>query len=173
MRTALQVNPDDPDWETTAAGRPYSYKYGYGSLNGIEFVKAAQTWQSVKPQIWIDLPTIQLNNGSMNSFGATSGGEDIDADGVQSKLTVTKELLEQRNFDKLEHITVKVWITHKRRGDVEVELVSPNGVKSILAARRHGDIADTGYPGWTFMTVKHWYAFDSWAPWGRWLMTFV
>ena len=93
MRTALQVNPDDPDWETTAAGRPYSYKYGYGSLNGIEFVKAAQTWQSVKPQIWIDLPTIQLNNGSMNSFGATSGGEDIVADGVQSKLTVTKELL--------------------------------------------------------------------------------
>ena len=84
-----------------------------------------------------------------------------------------KELLEQRNFDKLEHITVKVWITHKRRGDVEVELVSPNGVKSILAARRHGDIADAGYPGWTFMTVKHWYALDSWAPGGRWLTTFV
>ncbi|RDX56377.1 hypothetical protein OH76DRAFT_1395493 [Lentinus brumalis] len=156
VRTALQVNPDDPDWETTAAGRPYSYKYGYGSLNGVEFIKAAQEWQSVKPQIWVDLPTIQLNNGSMDSFGATSGGEDIAADGVQSKITVTKELLEQRNFDKLEHITVKVWITHRRRGDVEVELVSPNGVKSVLAARRYGDNADSGYPGWTFMTVKHW-----------------
>ncbi|KAH9945793.1 peptidase S8/S53 domain-containing protein [Epithele typhae] len=124
VRTALQVNPDDPDWEMTAAGRPYSYKYGYGSLSGIEFVKASQTWKTVKPQTWIDLPVIQVNNGT----------------------------LDKHNFEGLEHITVRVWITHTRRGDVEVELVSPKGVKSILAARRNGDSADTGYPGWTFMT---------------------
>ncbi|KAI0748474.1 peptidase S8/S53 domain-containing protein [Daedaleopsis nitida] len=156
VRTALQVNPDDPDWEKTASGRPYSYKYGYGSLNGLAFVKAAQEWESVKPQAWADIPAVQLNGGVMDSFGNSSGGEHIGSNGVESKLTVTKEFLEQNNFEKLEHVTVKVWITHKRRGDVEVELVSPKGIKSVLAARRHGDNANTGYPGWQFMTVKHW-----------------
>ncbi|KAI0705889.1 peptidase S8/S53 domain-containing protein [Cytidiella melzeri] len=156
IRTAVHVNPDDPDWEMTAAGRPYSYKYGYGGINGIDFVHAAKDWQSVKPQGWIDLPTIQVNNGSMNLFHNASGGEDITDDGVSSTMTVTKETLELHNFEKLEHITVKVWITHTRRGDVEVELISPHGVRSVLGARRTRDSATTGYPGWQFSTVKHW-----------------
>ncbi|KAL1944799.1 hypothetical protein VTO73DRAFT_3229 [Trametes versicolor] len=156
VRTALQVNPDDPDWESTASGRMYSYKYGFGSLNGYEFVKAAQDWQPVKPQGWIDLPVVQLNNGTMDVDEKAQGGQPILPDGVESKLTITREMLDEHNFEKLEHITVKVWITHTRRGDVEVELISPHGIRSILAARRNSDNAKTGYPGWTFMTVKHW-----------------
>ncbi|KAJ8496835.1 hypothetical protein ONZ51_g888 [Trametes cubensis] len=137
VRTAVQVNPDDPDWEPTAAGRWYSYKYGYGGLNGYEFVKAAQDWQPVKPQAWVDLPVVQLNNGTMDSFENAEGGEPIPPDGIESKITITQEMLEQHNFEKLEHITVKVWITH-------------------TPSRRNSDNAKTGYPGWTFMTVKHW-----------------
>jgi len=37
-----------------------------------------------------------------------------------------------------------------------VELVSPNGIKSMLAAPRAADDANTGFPGWRFMSVKHW-----------------
>ena len=92
----------------------------------------------------------------MDSFWNASGGSPIPAEGIESKMTVTKEILEEHNFGGREHITVKVWITHTRRGDVEVEVVSPNGIKSILAARRYGDNANTGFPGWTFMSVKHW-----------------
>ena len=102
---------------------------------------------------------VQLNNGTMDSFENAEGGEPIPPDGIESKITITQEMLEQHNFEKLEHITVKVWITHTRRGDVEVELVSPNGIRSILASRRNSDNAKTGYPGWTFMTVKHWCVF--------------
>ncbi|KAI0077117.1 hypothetical protein K474DRAFT_1662048 [Panus rudis PR-1116 ss-1] len=156
VRTGLHVNPDDPDWEMTAAGRPYSYKYGYGSLDGYKFVKAAQEWQLVKPQGWIDMPIVQLKNGTMDLFRSANGGEPIVEGGVNSTMEVTQEMLTNGNLEKLEHITVKVWITHTRRGDVEVELVSPNGVKSILAGKRHGDTDKTGFPGWTFMTVKHW-----------------
>ncbi|KAI1794703.1 peptidase S8/S53 domain-containing protein [Ganoderma leucocontextum] len=156
VRTAWQVSPTDPDWEKTAAGRPYSYKYGFGSLSGVAFVKAAQTWKLVNPQTWIDLPVVQVNNGTMDSSREASGGSPIPADGVESKVTVTKEMLKEHNFATLEHVTVKVWITHTRRGDVEVELVSPNGIKSVLAGRRYGDSATTGFHGWTFMTVKHW-----------------
>ncbi len=156
VRTAWQVSPTDPDWEKTAAGRPYSYKYGYGSLSGLSFVKAAQTWKLVNPQTWVDLSVVQVNNGTMDDSREASGGTPIPENGVQSKITVTKEMLAEHNFATLEHVTVKVWITHTRRGDVEVELVSPNGIKSVLAGRRYGDSATTGFPGWTFMSVKHW-----------------
>jgi len=71
-------------------------------------------------------------------------------------MTVTEDMLRENNFESLEHINVKVWINHTKRGDVEVEIVSPNGIKSILASMRRSDNAQTGYPGWTFMSVKHW-----------------
>ncbi|PSR77612.1 hypothetical protein PHLCEN_2v7802 [Hermanssonia centrifuga] len=156
VQTAVKINPDDPDWETNAVGRHYSYKYGYGALNGVEFVNAAMEWESVKPQAWLEMPAIQIADGTMDIFQSATGGETITQDGLTSTMQMTEDLLEEHNFEALEHITVKVWITHTRRGDVEVELVSPNGVKSILAAKRHGDGANTGYPGWTFSTVKHW-----------------
>lgn len=150
------INPDDPDWEDTAIGRRFSYKYGYGSLDAYAFVKAAQTWNLVKPQGWIVMDWLQLNNGVMTADGEMSGGEHIGQGGVTSRMTVTRELLAENNFDTLEHITVKVWISHTRRGEVEVELVSPNGVKSVLAGPRKYDQSADGFPGWTFMTVKHW-----------------
>lgn len=156
VRTGRHINPDDPDWESTAVGRPYSYKYGYGALSGVDFVNAATTWQSVKPQAWIEMPTIQIENGTMDIFQTMSGGAVIVSGGVTSTMQVTEDLLREHNFEKLEHVTVKVWIQHTRRGDVEVELVSPNGIRSVLAGRRHDDAATTGFPGWTFSTIKHW-----------------
>jgi len=86
-----------------------------------------------------------------------SGGEPIGPGGVSNKITVTADALKEHNFETLEHVTVRVWIDHSKRGDVSVELLSPNGIKSALAAPRAGDIADTGFQGWRFMTVKHWY----------------
>jgi kexin len=64
--------------------------------------------------------------------------------------------LEAYNLEGLEHVTIRVWITHTRRGDVEVEITSPKGVTSVLAATRRQDSDPTGYPGWQFMTLKHW-----------------
>lgn len=156
VHTAKLINPDDPDWEDTAAGRRFSYKYGYGSLDAYTYVKAAQTWELVKPQAWLMTNVIQLNNGVMTAEGEMTGGQTIAAGGVTSKMAVTRELLAENNFGALEHITVKVWISHTRRGEVEVELVSPNGIRSVLAGKRKFDQSRDGFPGWTFMTVKHW-----------------
>lgn len=158
VRTAQLVNPEDPDWEDTAAGRPYSYKYGYGKIDAFDYVTAAQSWKTVKPQAFFDMPAIQIAGGTMNKELEFSGGELIIPGGVRSSMSVTKAQLAEENFEALEHITVKVWISHTRRGDVEVELVSPSGIKSVLAAPRASDTDNTGYPGWTFMTVKHWCA---------------
>ncbi|TFK30024.1 kex protein [Coprinopsis marcescibilis] len=156
VQSARMINPEDPDWEPTTIGRRYSYKYGYGVLDAELFIKAAKDWKLVKPQAWFSSDTPILENGAMDVNGTYSGGTLIGPGGVTSTLEVTPEMLTNNNFETLEHINVKVWINHTRRGDVEVELVSPNGVKSILGNKRASDTANTGYPGWMFMSVKHW-----------------
>jgi kexin len=93
-----------------------------------------------------------MNATSQEMFG----GEPIVSGGVTSSSVVTKAMMDSENFEKLEHITVQVWISHAKRGDVEVEIVSPAGIKSVLAAPRTEDSDPSGYPGWTFMSVKHW-----------------
>ncbi|KAJ7735426.1 peptidase S8/S53 domain-containing protein [Mycena olivaceomarginata] len=156
VETARMINPDDEDWDTTAAGRKYSSKFGYGVLDGLRFVQAAREWQLVKPQAWLQTRTIQIEGGTMNPMQTYSGGEVIGLGGVSSKISVKWDQLQDANFEKLEHITVRVWIDHTRRGDVEVELTSPGGIRSVLAEKRKGDSATTGFPGWRFMTIKHW-----------------
>lgn len=155
------VDPKDHDWERTAAGRLYNNKFGYGALDAYAYVKAAQTWKLVKPQAWLHSDTIQINGGRTHDYGhenySYEGGEKIRSHGFESALSITKEMLLDNNLESLEHIDVRVWISHSRRGDVEVELISPNGIKSVLAKKRPFDDATTGYPGWRFMTVKHWY----------------
>ncbi|KAF7363769.1 PHOMO B domain-containing protein [Mycena sanguinolenta] len=156
VETARMINPEDEDWDTTAAGRKYSSKYGYGVLDGLRFVQAAKEWELVKPQARMQTRTIQIEGGTMKPMGNYSGGEPIGPEGVSNVLLVTSEQLQDANFEKLEHIVVRVWIDHSRRGDVVVELTSPAGIKSVLAEKRRGDSAKTGFPGWTFMTIKHW-----------------
>jgi kexin len=120
-------------------------------------VKKAQEWKLVKPQVWFHTKTARLGAGVMTSKKQYSGGIPIVAGGVSNAIEVTPDMLKNSNFEKLEHINVRVWIQHMKRGDVEVEVVSPSGIRSILAAKRSGDQATTGFPGWMFMTVKHWY----------------
>ncbi|KAH6912118.1 kex protein [Coprinopsis sp. MPI-PUGE-AT-0042] len=163
--TARRINEDDRDWQhNTNSGRWYSYKYGFGAMDASRYVAKAKEWTLVGPQAWYETETIQLDKGEMDEEEEFSGGTYIDPDGVTSKITVTQAQVTNANLDVtrgeegkgLEHVTVKVWIAHTRRGDVRVELVSPNGVKSVLAAPRERDDAVTGFPGWTFMSVKHW-----------------
>ncbi|KAK8861683.1 hypothetical protein IAR55_002506 [Kwoniella newhampshirensis] len=185
VRHCVFFNPDDPDWEKTAAGRMFSYKYGYGRLDAGLFVEAAEKWNLVKPQAWFDSPAVYLpttfptttpadvsrrqEDASDSDIEPTPSqnqtepeqvipptGSFITEDGVTSTYEVTQGMLDDSNFERLEHITVRVWIDHQRRGDVEVEILSPNGVTSVLSRQRRFDDADTGYPGWKFMSLKHW-----------------
>ncbi|KDR67664.1 hypothetical protein GALMADRAFT_283420 [Galerina marginata CBS 339.88] len=160
VETARKVNPDDPDWERTASGRLYSYKYGYGALDAYAYVKAAQTWKLVKPQAWIHTETVQINGGKLHSLGHHKydyeGGDPIGPNGIEHKTTITKEMMLENNLESLEHIDVRVWINHSRRGDVKIEIVSPNGIRSVLAAGRKNDESTSGFPGWRLNTIKHW-----------------
>ncbi|KAM0792244.1 hypothetical protein ACM66B_004938 [Microbotryomycetes sp. NB124-2] len=143
VRTAVQVNPEDPDWQMTASGRYYNHKYGFGKLDAYAIVQAARTWDLVKPQTWWASET-------------AVSGKAITAQGTTSDIIVKRDELTAGNFEKLEHVTITVHIAHSRRGNLEIELDSPKGMKSILARQRRFDDDKDGMPGWVFMTVKHW-----------------
>ncbi|KAJ9107852.1 hypothetical protein QFC19_002758 [Naganishia cerealis] len=194
VNTAAHFNPDDPDWEKTATGRLFSYKYGYGRVDAGAFVHAARDWQLVKPQAWFDSPAIYLSDNKSSikrqeidldladnddDKGDAVGNDEtltgpadvivsepapitlpsgvlITEQGIASTYTITQTMLNDLNFERLEHVTVRVWIDHEYRGDVEVELTSPNGVQSVLARPRRFDDSQEGFDGWKFMSMKHW-----------------
>ncbi|KAJ3900984.1 peptidase S8/S53 domain-containing protein [Lentinula edodes] len=192
VRTAIPINydpsstlpssPSDTDYELTAAHRPFSYAFGYGAIDAYTFVHAALKWDLVPRQTWIRTRTVVLGDGKMTKdkvfsggipFGQSKNGGEVS---VSSTLEVTEKMMSRALLSPqgLEHVNVRVWIDHQRRGDVRVEIVSPNGIKSILAGVSSGgeggrkyDKAKTGFPGWLFMSVKHW---DE-NPLGTWTIT--
>lgn len=143
VQNAVQIHADDDDWQMTPSGRYFNHKYGWGKLDAARMVKAARSFELVKPQAWWE-----------SQFSVSE--HPLTAEGTTATIDVSREQLDAANFEQLEHITVTVFISHQRRGNVEVELHSPSGMVSILARARRFDEANTGFPGWVFMTVKHW-----------------
>ncbi|MEE6459413.1 hypothetical protein FKM82_000626 [Ascaphus truei] len=56
----------------------------------------------------------------------------------------------------LEHVIVRITITHPRRGDLAIYLTSPSGTRSQLLANRLFDHSMEGFKNWEFMTTHCW-----------------
>lgn len=154
MQTAVPFDPPGEfqnvpaelaDWQETAIGKKFSHKFGYGKLDAYAIVEAAKVFQMVKPQAWYNSPWVHIKHDIPQG--------DV---GLASTIKVTKEELAEANLERLEHITVTMNIAHTRRGDLSVELRSPENVVSHLSATRSNDISMEGYVDWTFMSVVHW-----------------
>ncbi|KAH0558442.1 hypothetical protein GP486_004899 [Trichoglossum hirsutum] len=144
-QTAVPVNIEDGSWQPTWVGKNYSHKFGYGKLDSYAIVEAAKTFKSVKPQAWYYSPWLHVNHH------IPEGNQ-----GLVSGIEITEEDLKQANLERLEHVTVTMNVAHARRGDLSVDLISPNGVKSFLSETRFNDDSTLGYKDWTFMSVTHW-----------------
>jgi kexin len=145
MDTAVPINLDSGDWQDTTIGKKFSHTYGYGKLDSYAIVEAAKTWKKVKPQAWYYSPWIHVNQG------IPQGDQ-----GVAVGFEVTEEMLKEANLERLEHVTVTMNIEHGRRGDLSVDLISPNNIVSHLSVTRKFDDSTSGYDDWTFMSVAHW-----------------
>ena len=144
METAVPVNEDE-DWQPTYIGKKYSHTYAYGKMDAYALVQKAKTWKSVKPQAFLKTKWQHIRHE------IPQGDQ-----GLASQFTVTKEMMEKANLERLEHVTVTMNVKHTRRGDLSVELISPEGVTSHLSATRRHDEHKSGYIDWTFMSVVHW-----------------
>ncbi|KAI9860687.1 MAG: pheromone processing endoprotease [Vezdaea acicularis] len=145
MQTAVPFDEEDTEWQNTTAGYRFSHKFGYGKLDAWAIVEAAKDFQKVKPQAWFNSPWMHVKRN------IPQGDQ-----GLASHYKVTEGALQSANLERLEHVTVTMNVQHARRGDLSVELHSPNGIVSRLSATRRNDKATTGYVDWTFMSVVHW-----------------
>ncbi|KAF2196407.1 hypothetical protein GQ43DRAFT_445138 [Delitschia confertaspora ATCC 74209] len=133
------------DWEKTSLGRSFSHQFGYGKLNAGAIVEAAKTWKNVKPQAWFWSPWMHVRKE------IPQGDQ-----GLASVFEVTEKMLQDANFERVEHITLTMNVEHTRRGDLSVELISPDKYTSYLSTARKDDDYAAGYVDWTFMSVAHW-----------------
>ena len=138
-------NATEDDWQKTFNGKEFSHTFGYGKIDTWAIVEAAKKFKSLKPQSWYFSPWVQVNKP------IPQGNE-----GLVASIEVTKDMLEDANLEKVEHVTVTMNVEHDFRGELSVDLVSPEGVVSHLSTNRSLDDSTLGYRDWTFMSVAHW-----------------
>ncbi|KAJ2552610.1 pheromone processing endoprotease [Coemansia sp. RSA 1933] len=150
-RTAVPVDTQDSDWDAVAKGRRYNHKYGFGKLDASRIVEAARSMDHVGRQTRIDMPRDDAN--AAIPVLAAAGGP---ADALVRSVQISDAQVTAARMLRVEHVTVVVSMDHQYRGNVEIWLQSPTGVRSQLAAVRNLDSSNSGLDGWKFMSVKHW-----------------
>ncbi|KAI0548381.1 peptidase S8/S53 domain-containing protein [Xylaria curta] len=145
LESAVPVDLDSGEWQPTTMGKKYSHTFGYGKIDTYALVEIAKTWKSVKPQAWFYSPWLHVKKE------IPQGDQ-----GLSVNFEVTKEMLQEANLERLEHVTVTMNVEHTQRGDLSVDLISPDNVISHISATRRLDMSDQGYDDWTFMSVVHW-----------------
>ncbi|KPA42074.1 protease kex1 [Fusarium langsethiae] len=145
MDTALPIEGDEANQQNTTIGKKFSHTFGYGKIDSWALVEKAKDWELVKPQSWYFSPWIHVKKSIPEG-----------RDGLTVTLDVTEDMLKDSNLARVEHVTVTMNVEHSRRGDLSVDLVSPDNVVSHLAVARRSDAKEAGYVDWTFMSVAHW-----------------
>ncbi|CAO3653385.1 unnamed protein product [Mucor hiemalis] len=150
VQTAVPVSLEDEDWKKLPSGRLYNHKFGYGKLDAFALVEAAKVHKLVNQQTWLELPSPVKKRAIPDSTGKKT------KKALKNIVTVTDEMVKAAGLLRLEHITATVNIEHQRRGNIVIDLESPNHIVSHLATRRNLDDDQKGIRNWKFMTVKHW-----------------
>ncbi|XP_019388732.1 PREDICTED: proprotein convertase subtilisin/kexin type 6, partial [Crocodylus porosus] len=145
IRTSRPVHLKALDWKTNGAGHKVSHLYGFGLVNAEAIVLEAKKWKAVPPQ--------HLCIGSSDrKTKYIRPNQPVRATTLTSACT---DHPDQRVM-YLEHVVVRISISHPRRGDLQINLISPSGTKSQLLAPRAFDNSNEGFRHWEFMTVHCW-----------------
>uniref|UniRef100_A0AAQ6A3W1 Proprotein convertase subtilisin/kexin type 5a n=1 Tax=Amphiprion ocellaris TaxID=80972 RepID=A0AAQ6A3W1_AMPOC len=140
VRTSKAHHLFAPDWHVNGAGFKVSHLYGFGLLDAESMVKEAEHWKQVPSQHeCVEEAAIQLSS-VLTSVYETTG--------------CSSEALQHVVY--VEHVIVRVIITHSHRGDLSITLTSPSGTVSQLLANRPLDDSSEGFQNWEFMTAHCW-----------------
>ncbi|MCS6772291.1 MAG: S8 family serine peptidase, partial [Kiritimatiellae bacterium] len=137
IRTATRNDPTDPDWRANGAGFWFNHKYGAGLINASGAVARALVWSNLGPQFVVVTNQTHTNLIPDNNFS-----------GLTRSFVVTNNL-------RVEHVVATISAVHPYRGDLQIELVSPSAMTSVLATVRPSDDGND-LNRWRFMTVRHW-----------------
>lgn len=128
--SARQLDDPTTTWQYNASqkwnggGMHVSHDYGYGEVDAQAAVRLAETWDRVST-LATRIHFIQpASSGDINLVIA-----DNEPAGVSTALNLGESQVE------VEHVEVKVRLTHARPGDLILKLISPSGTESILMDR--------------------------------------
>ncbi|KAH8166212.1 hypothetical protein CIB48_g2033 [Xylaria polymorpha] len=131
LESAVPVDLETEEWQPTTMGKKYSHTFGYGKIDSYALVETAKTWKGVKPQAWFYSPWLHVKKE------IPQGDQ-----GLSVNFEVTKKMLQDANLERLEHVTVTMNVQHTQRGDLSVDLISPDNVISHISATRRLDQSD-------------------------------
>ncbi|XP_046958233.1 proprotein convertase subtilisin/kexin type 5 isoform X1 [Lynx rufus] len=145
VRTSRAGHLNANDWKTNAAGFKVSHLYGFGLMDAEAMVMEAEKWTTVPQQhVCVESTDRQIKtirpNSAVRSIYKASGCSDNP----------------NHHVNYLEHVVVRITITHPRRGDLAIYLTSPSGTRSQLLANRLFDHSMEGFKNWEFMTIHCW-----------------
>ncbi|KAK2508957.1 hypothetical protein MC885_008879 [Smutsia gigantea] len=145
VRTSRAGHLNANDWKTNAAGFKVSHLYGFGLMDAEAMVMEAEKWTTVPQQHMCvestdrQIKTIRPNSAVRSIYKASGCSDNPNHD-----------------VNYLEHVIVRITITHPRRGDLAIYLTSPSGTRSQLLANRLFDHSMEGFKNWEFMTIHCW-----------------
>ena len=137
IRSTVRNNPENDEWQLNGAGKWINHRYGFGLIDAARAVSLADEWPGTAQDKSFDSNTIHVGRH------VPAG----DPAGISSSFTVPRDM-------KLEHVQVIFTASHPYRGDLQIELTSPEGTTSVLAEQRADYSED--YQAWKFMSVRHW-----------------
>lgn len=170
IRSAARNDPGDPGWDRNGAGFWFNHKYGAGLVNATQAVRLARSALQ-------NPSAIGTYGKSMTTISTSLEGLKTDANDQGALIPDNIARGYVRRFDtrqlaglRVEHATVTVDIDHPDRGELEIQLTSPEGTVSRLAETHISGFLNpaTGlfdstprdenanYPDWTFSTVHNW-----------------
>lgn len=152
-QTARQNDIAGGEWTTNGAGLTHSHKYGFGVIDAQAAVTAALGWTTnLGPQI-VTGPLAGSFTSSPTDGTGSFENNPIFGTQVSSTINVSGSGITQVEF-----VEVVYTSNHTYFGDLEVELISPDGTSSLLA-RPHlctGGACGAGYSGgWRFGSARH------------------
>ncbi|GAB1292188.1 Proprotein convertase subtilisin/kexin type 6 [Apodemus speciosus] len=145
VKTSRPAHLKASDWKVNGAGHKVSHLYGFGLVDAEALVLEARKWTAVPSQHTCvattdkrprSIPLVQV----LRTTALTSACADHS----------------DQRVVYLEHVVVRISISHPRRGDLQIHLISPSGTKSQLLAKRLLDFSNEGFTNWEFMTVHCW-----------------
>lgn len=143
--TATKYEDRHARWDPNQAGLSHSHQHGFGLLNAWRLVNAAKVWETVPYLASYVSPVLKERRA-------------IPLEPKQLEVTwnVTEADLALSGMRTLEHVAVTVTITHPWRGNLEIRLLCPSGMESLIGTARSMDSDPNGFVDWTFSTVRCW-----------------
>jgi subtilisin-like proprotein convertase family protein len=136
-RSALRLPLGNAGYRTNGAGLAFHHEFGAGLLRAEPAIALARTWRNLGPE----------TSRIVTRRGLGLAVPDRSTNGVEAVFQSAGSPL------RIETVEVTVDVTHQRRGELQIQLISPSGMVSRLA-ERHAD-TNSDYAQWTFQTRFH------------------